>query len=424
MKKTAICFALMGSATAAFAVPSVSNVTLTQDAARRICVSYSLSEPAIVSAEFFADGVSIGDEPLRIGLSGDIFTPVGAGDHSFVWRPRKAWPGHTASAFSVQLTPIALAAAPVWMVVDLKNGGTRYYERESQLIGGSHSNAAYKTTHILLKRMRAAGIPWRMGGLLGLASQGRQGGRWQNPHLVTLSEDFYCAVYELTQAQARLFYADLPEQKWSGDLLPAHNLSYEDLRGSSESANWPTDGGEVDDGTLLKSLRDISKQPIDLLTEAQWHFACGDAEEPRRVAGGGWTIGNGQTLMDKLGWTSENSDSSVHDVGGKAATPTGLYDMNGNGGELVLDWCETVMSPESVVDPTGPESQSVASGQATIGKYDGSGTESVGRCYCGGAYNTAWYYAISAYRNWWAATSRSAASAVRLGAPGTVRITE
>jgi formylglycine-generating enzyme required for sulfatase activity len=216
----------------------------------------------------------------------------------------------------------------------------------------------------------------------------------------------------------------LPEQKWTGDLLPAHDLSYEDLRGGSNVADWPKHGHFVADGSVLGLLRDRCGQQVDLLTEAQWCFASGMADDPRRVAGGGWTVANGEARMDELAWTSGNSGHVLHEVAGKEKNPYGLYDMHGNGGELVLDWCLTVMSPESVTDPTGPESRSVSGGKATLATYDGSGTETVGRAFCGGTAATDWYYASAVYRNWWSADDRSHYSAVRLGAQGTAVVTE
>lgn len=420
MKNPVICFCLVLLAESCFAAPTISNVTLGQDGARRVHVSYSLSEPAIVAAEFFADGESVGDEPLRTGLSGDVFRPVRDGVRSFTWNVRKAWPGRKVKAFSVRLTPIALASAPTWMDIDLENGGTRYYERESQLVGGSALDETYKTTHILLKRIRAAGVPWRMGGCPSLRNQG---GRWGNPHLVTLTEDFYCAVYELTQAQAGRFYP-LAGQKWTGDFLPAHRLSYEALRGASDVANWPEHGHSVAEGSLLHILRRRCGQQIDLLTEAQWHFAAGVAADPRRFPGGGWGNDDGMAVADACAWTAENSGGRLHEVGLKLANPFGLYDMNGNGGEYVLDWCQTVMSPASVVDPTGPSSISVSDGEADIPTHDGMATETVGRGYCGGCAQTAWNYAAATYRNWWKSSGESVYSAVRIGAPGTPRAVE
>jgi formylglycine-generating enzyme required for sulfatase activity len=216
----------------------------------------------------------------------------------------------------------------------------------------------------------------------------------------------------------------LPEQKWTGDLLPAHNITYEELRGGRDVANWPKHGHFVAEGSVLNLLRERCRQPVDLLTEAQWCFASGAAEDPRRIVGGGWTDSNGKDRMSELAWTVENSDNMLHDVAGKSENLYGLYDMHGNGGEFVLDWCQTVMSSASVIDPAGPESLSVNDGVAEIETYGGSGTESVGRAYCGGQAGTYWYYATTAYRNWSSATSRSAFSAVRLGAPGTVVVTE
>ncbi|TAL68167.1 MAG: hypothetical protein EPN82_12285 [Bacteroidetes bacterium] len=83
-----------------------------------------------------------------------------------------------------------------------------------------------------------------------------------------------------------------------------------------------------------------------LPTEAEWEYAC--------RAG---TTGNWSGNIDEIGWTSNNSDYMVHNVGTKEPNDFGLYDMHGN----ILEWCWDWYDPEYYksrpnpdVDPRGP----------------------------------------------------------------------
>jgi formylglycine-generating enzyme required for sulfatase activity len=61
-----------------------------------------------------------------------------------------------------------------------------------------------------------------------------------------------------------------------------------------------------------------------LPTEAEWQYAC-------KAGTGGYRYGE----LDDIAWYAGNSGGRVHDVGGKAPNPWGLYDMLGN----VWEWC-------------------------------------------------------------------------------------
>jgi hypothetical protein len=127
MKPINVFAAAMAASFAAFtlnAAPSISedSVVVTQDAvSRMVKVSYTLvGGPAIVTAEFLTNGVSIGRAGSQ-NVYGDVNRIVRNTSCQFKWSPLKAWPNQQVEAggFSVRLTAWAMDAAPDYMVVDL-----------------------------------------------------------------------------------------------------------------------------------------------------------------------------------------------------------------------------------------------------------------------------------------------------------------
>ena len=78
-----------------------------------------------------------------------------------------------------------------------------------------------------------------------------------------------------------------------------------------------------------------------LPTEAEWEFSARSGISEARYGG-----------LDDVAWFYGNSGSETHDVGTRAASPWGLYDMLGN----VAEWCHDVYDvyPSGcVTDPSG-----------------------------------------------------------------------
>ena len=418
--KAFVFFAMLAGGVCA--APTITGVNVSQEGNRKVTVSYRLSEPAIVQAEFFDGETSLGDEPLRDGFAGDVFMPVAAGERTFTWKPRKAWRDHEYANFKVKLTPTAVSDAPEWMVIDLVNGGgARYYDRESLLLGGSHSNAAYKSTHLLLKRIPAAGIPWRMGS----ATHDKFCGSRAIPHLVTLTEDFYLGVYQVTQDQVRQWNAN-----WSfhfsgpGD-LPAEKISYEDCRGATAGHNWPKDGHAVDDESFIGFLRGKCGQEVDLPTDAQWEYAARGGSSRQLFNG----MMSNEALAE-IAWYDKNSSNDVectsHPVGLKKVNPFGLYDVAGNVTEYCLDWCQDKLPTDNAVDPVGPtgSDELAANGYCTAVTLSDGSVVQTGRIIRGGAASWTETFAQHAYRNYFGVRTRDSRGGLRVYAPGLPAVKE
>ena len=113
--------------------------------------------------------------------------------------------------------------------------------------------------------------------------------------------------------------------------LPVVGVSWEDARSYCE---W---------------LSEQTGEHYGLLTEAEWEFACRAGSESD------YCFGDDRKLLDQFAWYSENSGSTLHDVGLKKANDWGIHDMHG----LVREWVQDRFGDypsERQRNPSGPES--------------------------------------------------------------------
>lgn len=79
---------------------------------------------------------------------------------------------------------------------------------------------------------------------------------------------------------------------------------------------------------FLSKLNNLTGLIFRLPTEEQWEFAA---------RGGVKSLGykySGSNSLNSVGWYSENSAKTIHDVGMKSPNELGIYDMSGNVAEL------------------------------------------------------------------------------------------
>ena len=255
---------------------------------------------------------------------------------------------------------VAYLKMPDYCVIDL-SGGTNatsyavsYLDAEPD---GGFTNDLYRTTNLV---MRLIGP--------GTFKMGVDGSAPNNPpHSVTLTQPFYCAVFETTQRQWELVMGNNPSY-YKGAMRPVEQVSWNMI--CSDSDNFL---GVLRSKTGLDTL--------DLPTEAQWEYACRAGTTNRY---------NGVDTQDlgQLGRYGDNSVSGNSDgrggysehtaVGSYLPNAWGLYDMHGNVFEWCFDWWNGSLANTSVTNPLS---------------YSGSGRVLRG----GGWYGSA-YYCTSSYR--------------------------
>lgn len=325
---------------------SVSDVELAQDSkSRLVTVSYTLTgDPAIVTVDFLTNGVSIGEANFS-NVSGDVNKLVSdtQSARAITWKPHKSWPGHLLTGMTARVTAWLPEEPPDYLVVALSDATApqiAYYVSTNAFPHGGLTNDIYRTSRMVMRRIRAAGVRWQMG-----ATQAdyEQAGRSDAPrayeasHHVTLSEDYFMGIYPVTQEQYRRFtgastlggsytgYADSPMRPRTGN--------YNTFRGSGTGVAHTS----VSKTSAIGKLRAQTGIDFDLPSEAEWEFAC--------KAGNPWLLYSGKTYTDanvyEIAWVYGNSlyadinKRQTHAVGRKLPNAWGLYDMIGN----TLEWC-------------------------------------------------------------------------------------
>lgn len=244
-----------------------------------------------------------------------------------------------------------------YLVIDLSGGSAATEYPVSYLAElPDPVSCEYKTSKLALRRIPA--------GSFIMGSPTNEIGRSWNEmqHAVTLTEDFYIGVFEITQRQWELVMGTTPAY-YAGDERPVEDVDYADLRGPMLGAGWP-DSGSVDASSFVGKLRSRTGLVVDLPTESQWEYACraGAAKaynDYTKNEGAGsdclTTECEIDTNLEPLAWYQNQwpPDGQYHRVVGlKQANAWGLYDMHGNVWESCLDWYDGIYAG-NVSDPVG-----------------------------------------------------------------------
>jgi len=422
---------LAATALADPADPQISNVRLEQNSlSRRVTVQYDLDETAVVTMDVLTNGVSIGGANIQ-NVSGDCFRKVAAGsNHVVTWDPYLSWPDQKfgAGVVSVRMTAWALDNTPDYMVVDVSSAAeanTQTYYPAADFVPGGVTNSLYKTTTLLMRKIMAKDVKWTMGSTT-LETQNRATAR-EATHQVTLTNNYYIGVYEVTQAQwSQVATNSSAAANFTTErfMRPMEKVSYNEIRlkynstaaaTSSEIANysWPK---PPNPSSFLGLLRSKTGIDFDLPSEAQWEFAAragngvgywndGSSIQNAEKDGNLDLLGryerNGGKVLSGTSYVAPSASCDVTNgtaiVGSYAPNSWGLYDMHGNVWEWCLDWCEDNINANGGkvnINPTTPAN--------TL-----SGASGANRVRRGGGWNSAAGYCRSAYRGDYAPVERS-----------------
>ena len=302
-------------------------------------------EPLGIAIDYNVSGATENDSvrPLVVSFTANNIlniakTLVGAtncvnGAHRVYWNMAKD--GITLGEVNIPVkVEYAAGVGALYCVIDLSNGPSAYSYPVTYLNAppsGGFNTTEYKTTKLVLKRVDA-----------GTFIMGDD--QTDESHRVTLTKPFYMGLFEVTQKQWKLVKGaisyNISDGVGKGDDYPVYYVSYNDIRGSSEGAKWPTTNS-VDATSFMGRLREKTGIDFDLPTEAQWEYVC--------RAGTTTTYSYGDSANGNYMWYTSNSFSSSHAVGTTWANPWGFYDMHGNVWEWCLDWYGSLSGGENPV---------------------------------------------------------------------------
>ena len=347
MKSQIVClFSSVAVATAALADPSVTAASFQPNGDGSVTVTYTLAgeEPAVVTLDASLGGVPIGQSGRCVRrVTGDVNRVVGAGTRTAVWYARDDLGADGGDFASLQVTVNAWKTndPPLYMSFDLESKDVRYYTSSNALPGGgavTGPNAdIYAENRLLLRRVNAANVRWQMGSAS--SEPGRDSSR-EAPHDVTMTNDYYMGVFELTKYQwmfidgTNIF--SRPDPGWIAcDSQPISAISYDEVRG--QYCYWP-DAPLA--GSFLGKLRAFTGFDFDLPSETQWEFAA-RAGHYSGFWGDGSPIASTVTSgkdanLDRMAWWRNMGKSATY-VGSRQPNDWGLYDMAGNVWEWTLD---------------------------------------------------------------------------------------
>ena len=406
MKFSASVFGMaLGLAFGASAQPVVSDVAIRQDAGTcLVTVDYKLSQTAIVTVDFLTNGVSIGGANFY-NVAGDVHKVIEVGDgegdtvRKIWWRADKSWSDVRLPRklpVTARVTAWATNTPPNYMVIRIDSGTqhlpaaqrTTYYETADALpFPGGVQNDLCKKDYLVFRKCPAANVTFRCGTIKD--KEAPDGSNMMMAHLVTLTNDFYIGVYEMTQRQYEHLGMSNPRPSFfteEYEMRPVESVNMSVLRGwinydgyntieNGKRKYWPESGHEIlekDAGSPANALwliRTITGQKFDLPTDAQWEFAAhagvgGVLPDGRNLYEGDWNarvarysrfkFSTGITVApDNAVATTPPSAGGTAVVGSYEPNAWGIYDMTGNVMEMCLDNA-SAYTADPCIDPVGP----------------------------------------------------------------------
>lgn len=169
---------------------------------------------------------------------------------------------------------------------------------------------------------------------------------------VTITKDFYLAIYPTTQAEWRAVLGENPSKRGFYKRVPVDSVSWFDSMRFIEKLNSEEYGLE-----LRNFLGEDWK--YSLPTEAQWEYACRAGSSSAFYFGnapsgkeGNFGKGSIDSVKSVDSPDSSSGSRTVSDVGSYPPNPWGFFDMCGNVCEWTLDGYADY-DLEKTIDPLG-----------------------------------------------------------------------
>ncbi len=345
-------------ATSAFSANAVSSVTEVSCMQmwpfdRSVIVNFTVESDYTNGLDVkFYGSTNNGETSFELGEKGTLMkdgsdgTIDGAGKYKAIWVPDETFYGTVIDEMKI-MVEVAEKPKNLYMVVDLTSGDICYLESVPE--GGWTDE--YKTTKIVLRKIEA--------GTFTMGSPEDELGRYDGEvqHEVTLTKDFYIAIFQTTQKQYETITGKTPSY-YKGEMRPVECVSYNWIRGSMKGAGWPANN-DVDEDSFLGELRTRTNKSFDLPTEAQWEYACRAGTTTALNDGNNLTNFYEDGNLNKLGRYYCNQkggkggyNTGTTTVGSYLPNAWGLYDMHGNVWEWCLDWHGGYDG--DATDPKGP----------------------------------------------------------------------
>ena len=311
-------------------------------------ISFSLSEDAIVTVSATDTGTGAVLPVATLAEGGEAVvngqTGLAAGEHKLVWNADTDVP----NALHENVEVTVSADNSLYMVIDLTkkdaNGKFVSSYRSGPPVGGWPIE--YKTKYLVLRKIKAG--TFRMG------SPSSEWGRQNNEdvHMVTISKDYYIAIFETTMAQS--FLAGGPSTTNS---VPFWTPEYPFYRSGSNASSYAGSTANVA-ALVSESLSNSTDFDFALPTEAQWEYACRAGTTTALYTGTNpssknhiWIELSGYELFKADAGPYALNSTKMLPVGMFRPNPWGLFDMYGNVQEICRDLYKKNLSNTAVTNP-------------------------------------------------------------------------
>ena len=284
-------------------------------------------------------------KPLGSSFSGDLLEVL-PGERVIWWNPAEA--GIEIGNKQLTFTLEAVSDPQRYCVIDISVPDEYKVTYHEKAPDGGWNTDEYKTTKIVFRHVKPG--TFMMGTPADEAGRrtGTEGNNVKDMdlHKVTLTKDYWLAIFPLTFKQATLINGSefgktssfVANQK---ETSPAVSISMRELLGMNDyqtenptPAEWYASPVPLDGSWFYKLNAGITEGALPqgtrlwLPTEAQWEYAC--------RAGTTSAYGNGTDSIEGIGPIRPNS-SPMKPVGGYNPNAWGFYDMHGCVWEWTID---------------------------------------------------------------------------------------